>query len=108
MMVDDGSRASRQHIMISGAGIAGLTLAYWLHHYGFEPTIVEQAPRLRPEGYAIDFGGSGWDVAERMELLPALRRLQSTVPFFIFKDGTGRTVARLPTAVFLRAFQGKM
>ena len=61
-------------VLISGCGIAGLTLAYWLYHYGLQPTIVEQAPRLRPEGYAIDFAGSGWDVAERMNLIPTLRQ----------------------------------
>ena len=95
-------------VLISGGGIAGLTLAYWLHHHGLQPTIVEQAPKLRPEGYAIDFAGSGWDVAERMRLIPALRHQQITAPFFIFKDGAGRTLARLPTAVFQRAFQDKM
>jgi 2-polyprenyl-6-methoxyphenol hydroxylase-like FAD-dependent oxidoreductase len=63
---------------------------------------------MRPEGYAIDFAGSGWDVAERMQLIPELRQRQNTVPYFIFKDGTGRTLARLPTAVFRHAFQDKM
>jgi 2-polyprenyl-6-methoxyphenol hydroxylase-like FAD-dependent oxidoreductase len=42
-------------ILISGAGIAGPTLAYWLAEYGFEPTIVEAAPHLRSGGYLVDF-----------------------------------------------------
>ena len=62
-------------VLISGAGIAGPTLAYWLLQYGFEPTIVERAPCLRDGGYIIDFWGVGYDVAERMHLLPELRRL---------------------------------
>jgi 2-polyprenyl-6-methoxyphenol hydroxylase-like FAD-dependent oxidoreductase len=95
-------------VLISGAGIAGLTLAYWLHQRGLQPIIIEKAPKLRPEGYAIDFAGSGWDVAERMRLIPELRQNQVTAPYFIFKDGAGRTLARLPTAVFQRAFQDKM
>lgn len=95
-------------VLISGGGIAGLTLAYWLQRHGLRPTIVERAPRLRPEGYALDFAGSGWDVAERMGLIPALRRLQSDVPLFLFKDGAGQTLARLPMAVFRQAFEGKM
>ena len=33
-------------VLISGAGIAGPTLAFWLAHYGFKPTIVEAAPPL--------------------------------------------------------------
>ena len=27
-------------VLISGAGIAGPTLAYWFAHYGFTPTII--------------------------------------------------------------------
>jgi 2-polyprenyl-6-methoxyphenol hydroxylase-like FAD-dependent oxidoreductase len=95
-------------VLISGGGIAGLTLAYWLQQRGIWATIVEQAPRLRTEGYAIDFAGSGWDVAERMNLISTLRQNQITAPYFIFKDGTGRELARLPTAVFQQAFQDKM
>jgi 2-polyprenyl-6-methoxyphenol hydroxylase-like FAD-dependent oxidoreductase len=61
-------------ILISGAGIAGPTLAYWLHRYGLTPTIVERAPQLRRGGYIIDFWGVGFDVAEQMGLLPEIRR----------------------------------
>jgi len=49
-------RPTFMRVLISGAGIAGPTLAYWLAHYGFTPTIVEKAPRLRTGGYIIDFG----------------------------------------------------
>ena len=34
-------------ILISGASIAGPTLAYWLHRYGFDVTVVEKAPAVR-------------------------------------------------------------
>jgi 2-polyprenyl-6-methoxyphenol hydroxylase-like FAD-dependent oxidoreductase len=61
-------------VLISGAGIAGPTLAYWLHEFGLTPTIVERAPTLRTGGYVIDFWGVGFDVAERMGLLPDIRR----------------------------------
>ncbi|HKT56542.1 MAG TPA: FAD-binding domain [Microbacterium sp.] len=61
-------------ILIVGAGIAGPTLAYWLQRTGHEPTIVEHAPGLRRGGYAVDFWGSGFQVAERMGLAPRLRQ----------------------------------
>lgn len=54
-------------VLISGGGLAGLTLAYWLHRYGMEPVVIEQAGGMRSDGYAIDFFGTGYDVAERME-----------------------------------------
>jgi len=46
-------------VLISGTGIAGPTLDFWLSRYGLEPTIVERAPRLRTGGYIIDFWGWG-------------------------------------------------
>ncbi len=58
----------RKTILISGAGIAGPTLAFWLKAGGFEPTLVEEAPALRRGGYVIDFWGLGYDIAERMGL----------------------------------------
>jgi 2-polyprenyl-6-methoxyphenol hydroxylase-like FAD-dependent oxidoreductase len=64
-----------QKILICGAGIAGPTLAYWLRRYGFEPTLVERASALRDGGYMIDFWGLGYDVAEKMGLVPALSRV---------------------------------
>nr|WP_255255368.1 NAD-binding protein [Bacillus pseudomycoides] len=34
-------------VLISGASIAGTALAYWLHRYGFDVTVIERAPALR-------------------------------------------------------------
>lgn len=59
---------------ISGAGIAGATLAYWLLRAGHEPLMIERAPALRTGGYIMDFWGVGYEVAERMGILPAVRR----------------------------------
>lgn len=53
-------------VLISGAGIAGPTLGFWLKAAGFEPTLIERAPALRSGGYVIDFWGLGYDIAERM------------------------------------------
>src|SRR5579864_5328805 len=60
-------------ILISGAGIAGPTFAYWLAEYGLKPTIVETASRLRTGGYVVDFWGAGFEIADRMGLLPEIR-----------------------------------
>src|SRR6476660_6238488 len=60
-------------VLIVGAGIAGPTLAYWLLRAGHEPTLVESAPELRRGGYLVDFWGAGFDVAERMGIVPQLR-----------------------------------
>lgn len=61
-------------VLVVGAGIAGTTLAYWLQRAGHRPTLVERAPALRRGGYVVDFWGAGFDVAERMGIVPELRR----------------------------------
>lgn len=61
-------------VLIVGAGIAGSTLAYWLQRAGHEPTLLEHAHSLRRGGYLIDFWGTGFDVAERMGIVPRLRQ----------------------------------
>jgi 2-polyprenyl-6-methoxyphenol hydroxylase-like FAD-dependent oxidoreductase len=63
----------KHRVLISGAGIAGPTLAYWLLEGGFEPVIVERAPNFREGGTIVDFWGVGYDVVEHMGLIPALR-----------------------------------
>lgn len=45
-----------EKIAINGTGISGLTLAWWLRKYGFEPTLFEKASELRNGGYLVDFG----------------------------------------------------
>jgi 2-polyprenyl-6-methoxyphenol hydroxylase-like FAD-dependent oxidoreductase len=94
-------------ILISGAGIAGPTLAYWLAQYGFEPTLVEKAPRLRTGGYVIDFWGAGFDIAERMGLLPELLSKGYRVREVRALDGDGRRVAGFSADVFGRMTQGR-
>jgi len=53
-------------ILISGAGIAGLTAAFWLARSGLRVVIVEQAPSLRAEGHAVDLWGSAVAIAAQM------------------------------------------
>ena len=63
--------AENTEILVSGAGIAGPVLAYWLRRYGFDPTVVELAPTIRKAGgHAVDLWGSAVDIVERMGILP--------------------------------------
>lgn len=56
-------------VLISGGGVAGPALAFWLRQYGFEPTIVERAPRPRHGGQRIELSEAGQYVLRRMGLL---------------------------------------
>ncbi|MCE5293099.1 MAG: FAD-dependent monooxygenase [Chlamydiales bacterium] len=63
-----GETMKNKRVLISGAGVAGLTLAYWLKQHGFGPTIVERHPVLRTWGYKLDIRGSALDVLKRMNI----------------------------------------
>ncbi len=76
--------------VVCGAGIAGLTLAWWLERDGWEVVLVERAAGPRDEGYMIDFFGSGYDVADRMGLLPRLRDIQTSITRVCYVDPAGR------------------
>jgi 2-polyprenyl-6-methoxyphenol hydroxylase-like FAD-dependent oxidoreductase len=95
------------NILISGAGIAGPTLAYWLQRYGWTSTLIERAPRLRTGGYIIDFWGTGFDVAEQMALLPTLRAVGYDVKALQLVDTRGRQSARLSADFFRVATEGR-
>ena len=87
-------------IAINGTGVAGPTLAWWLRRYGHEPVLFEKAPELRTGGYLIDFWGVGYDVAERMGILPELVQKGYVVEALRMLDGRGRIVASLDVSTF--------
>ncbi len=94
-------------ILISGAGIAGPCLAYWLRRHGFQPTIVERAPRLRTGGYVIDFWGAGFDVAERMGLASQILDAGYKVRELRQVDRSGKRVSGFSVSVFDRITKGR-
>jgi 2-polyprenyl-6-methoxyphenol hydroxylase-like FAD-dependent oxidoreductase len=94
-------------ILIAGAGIAGPTLAWWLLRYGFTATLVETAPALHTGGYVIDFWGAGFDIADRMGLLPELRRKGYMVREVRVVNRSGRRVSGFPASAFSRMTQDR-
>ncbi len=92
--------------LISGGGIAGLTLGILLKEAGFAPVVVEREPALRTEGYMMDFFGSGWDVAERMGLVPKLTAIRYPIDEMQFVDDRGKPFDTLPITVVSRALGG--
>jgi len=95
-------------IAINGAGIAGTTLACWLHRYGHEPVLVEQAPRLRTGGYVIDFWGVGYEIADRMGLLPDLQQRAYAVKEWRLVNASGRRTGGFSTPVLNRLAEGRV
>jgi 2-polyprenyl-6-methoxyphenol hydroxylase-like FAD-dependent oxidoreductase len=94
-------------VLISGVGIAGPALAFWLKAGGFEPTLIERAPALRTGGYVIDFWGLGYDIAERMGLCGDINRIGYHVREMRIVDDLGKAIAGFGTKVFNELTDGR-
>jgi 2-polyprenyl-6-methoxyphenol hydroxylase-like FAD-dependent oxidoreductase len=93
-------------VLISGAGIAGLTFAIQLKQHGFEPLVIEHAKAPRTEGYMMDFFGTGWDVAERMGLTERLTAIKYPIEAMAFVDNAGQPYAEAPIGRLRDALDG--
>jgi 2-polyprenyl-6-methoxyphenol hydroxylase-like FAD-dependent oxidoreductase len=87
-------------VLISGAGVAGPALAYWLSEYGFHPTVVERAPAPRAGGQTVDLRGAGRTVIERMGLMDRVREVSLDQRGIAFVGAGGRIAARMPADLF--------
>ncbi|MFF8467510.1 FAD-dependent monooxygenase [Streptomyces griseus] len=95
-----GPAAPGRTVLVSGAGIAGPALAYWLNRHGFAVTVVEKAGAVRDGGYPVDVRGTALDVVRRMGLLPRLRDAHVDLRRLTFLDEDGSHVASVdPHAV---------
>jgi 2-polyprenyl-6-methoxyphenol hydroxylase-like FAD-dependent oxidoreductase len=88
--------------LVSGAGVAGSTLAYWLDRRGFEVTVVERAAGQRSSGNPVDVKGPAVAVASQMGIMPQLQAARSQVSQMTFVNASGKKVARMG----LGGFQG--
>ncbi|MFI6321164.1 FAD-dependent monooxygenase [Nonomuraea sp. NPDC050556] len=88
------------NILISGASIAGTSMAYWLRRYGFTPTVVERAPAIREGGYKVDIRGAALEVVERMGVMDAVLAGSTEMTVATHYDAKGRKVATMDAALF--------
>ncbi|ABY24564.1 salicylate hydroxylase [Renibacterium salmoninarum ATCC 33209] len=80
-------------ILISGASVAGPTLAWWLRHSGFNPTVVERNPGgLRQGGQPIDVRGPALEVMARMGLRSALYEHRTAMRGMTMVDADGNEI----------------
>jgi 2-polyprenyl-6-methoxyphenol hydroxylase-like FAD-dependent oxidoreductase len=84
-------------ILISGAGMAGLSTGITLGAAGHDVHIVERANHLRVNGSPIDIRGDALAVADKMGVLDAIRARRVDMSERVqFVDASGRTLAELP------------
>jgi len=92
------SPAQNGRVLISGAGPAGLALAYWLSRRGFTPTVIERAPELRSGGQAVDIRGAAVEVAARAGILDAVRQARTGTRGMTYVDSSGKHLASMNAA----------
>ena len=78
------------NVLISGSGIAGPALAFWLSRLGARITVVERACSLREAGYAVDVRGAALDVLERMGIRDVVRPFETDTRCNAVVDARGR------------------
>ncbi|GAA3443850.1 FAD-dependent monooxygenase [Planomonospora venezuelensis] len=88
------------NVLVSGAGIAGVSLAFWLRRSGFTVTVVERAPEIRAGGYKIDIRGAALQVIERMGVLEEVRAMRTEVRSGSVVNAAGRRVASMDGDTF--------
>ena len=91
-------------ILISGASIAGPTLAYWLKRYGFNPTVIERAPQLREGGYPIDVRNEAVQVAKLMGIWSRLQQEKTNFGEISFVNERNQRISRVNVQAVRKAF----
>ncbi|WP_445167732.1 FAD-dependent monooxygenase [Mycolicibacterium sp. Dal123E01] len=87
-----------RHAVISGAGIAGPTLAHHLAERGWRITAIERFPRRRDEGQNIDVRGAAREVAFRMGIEDEIRAANTGEIGMRFLSDEGSPVASFPVS----------
>ena len=81
-------------VLISGASVAGPSLAFWLRRYGFDVTAVERASDFRPGGQPVDIRGAALEVVARMGLTAQIEAKRTHMAGANILDRNGNEIVR--------------
>jgi 2-polyprenyl-6-methoxyphenol hydroxylase-like FAD-dependent oxidoreductase len=87
-------------VLVSGSGVAGPALAFWLYKLvpGANITILERSPVPRFGGQAVDLRGPSVRVVERMGLLQTVKDKHTSEEGMQFVYADGKTKATFPVS----------
>ncbi|KAL8834627.1 MAG: hypothetical protein Q9176_007376 [Flavoplaca citrina] len=83
-------------VIISGAGIAGTVLAYWLGKNAFDVVVVERSMSSTQSGQIIDVEGPAQEIVTRMGLMEEIKSNVTHEAGMRFVDDSGKEFARFP------------
>jgi 2-polyprenyl-6-methoxyphenol hydroxylase-like FAD-dependent oxidoreductase len=95
---------SKRTAVIIGAGVAGLSAAWWLKGIGWSPIVIERSANVRAGGYMMSLSGPGHEAARRMGILDRLEAVRRQPAETIYLDRRGRELLRLQHAHLTEAF----
>lgn len=86
------------NILISGAGVAGPCLAYWLSRTRLNTniTVLERSPVPRVTGQSIDIRGPAISIIKKMGIEPDVRARTTTEEGTRLLNTSGKVVAEIP------------
>ncbi len=89
--------AAERHVIVAGAGIAGLTAAIAMARAGLRATVLEQAAKLEEVGAGIQLGPNATRVLIDIGLRERLKPLvMAPTAIRVMGGGSGREIVRIP------------
>ncbi|AMP98385.1 Monooxygenase FAD-binding [Pedobacter cryoconitis] len=88
--------SQEKKVLISGAGFAGLSTAYWMNKLGYKVTVVEIANELRKGGTPVDIRGDTVDIVKNMEIFQQIESNRLNMEVMEFKNSDDVTEGSIP------------
>ena len=93
-----------ERFAIVGAGIGGLTLAIALQRKGFNVSIFENAPSLKPLGAGLALAANAVNGFAEIGIADAVLRAGSVLKKLLIRDDNGRILAETDSEIISKKF----
>lgn len=84
-----------KRVLISGAGIAGLTAALWFERMGYGVTVVERAPAPRGGGFLVSLSDYAYRAAEDLQVMSDMQQCNMGITHSSYLNMAGRDLLSL-------------
>ncbi len=82
-------------VLVSGAGIAGLTAALWFERLGYDVTVVERAAAPRGGGFLVSLSDYAYRAAEELGVMAEMQKHNMGITHSSYHNMAGRNLLAL-------------